>query len=441
MKIKQPSIYITLASALFLSTLFFISRRVFCDNNGDTLGYVVSVDEKVPEDMHPHNHYEHLNVVVFDRKHKNRPSAIAVAGENFHLFNEKGALIRSSAWTFYPYINDAQNIRAAKFVKDGYRDTLVVRVSLCDPFLEIFDNFGMHIGTIPFFNNRDNGEHFIGDINDDGVDEIIMSGKAFYTKDAGMTWSVLWENPELLEARVGDGDFKMQKVINSDFVYDGKKGIISFYFFPKEKTQLVLQDSRGQIIFKKPLPSSGRSYATSLDLEGSGTKNAILVIDEEDKKAIIFDKNGTMIDVFKLDSEIYKKDGRMSEANVGSIKTGKLIGSNNSESIVIGGTNGIMAYDVKGQELWRYPEHDDSDYPAPNLYITDLNDDGTNEVVVSMGSKILVLSNQGQLLDRITTNGRLSRDNMMDVADIDGDNYKEIIAVTSQGRLQVFKIK
>lgn len=443
MKCKKHAVCLTVFILLSFG-MFFVPENGFCGSDDEKrLKYVISIEKNIPEEVVDKSFpYYYPNVVAFDRMHENNKNAIAVAGKNIYIFNQKGSLVYKAPIGFISkWTTEIRYLKMGNFSREGYYDTLVVAQGLCGPSFRIYDRFGIFIGIIDNRHSYDNIALNVRDINGDGIDEIITDGKAFSTHDGGMTWGLLWRNREV-PYRMGEKEGRhFFDVADADFEDDGQKGVAGVYYDPPNASYLVLLDAKGNVIFKNVMESREFPYfykVSAIDSEGSGFKNKVLLINDVKAAAYIFDVSGKMIRTFRIDKDIYDKiDYTM---NIGSVKTGQLNKADKNEEIVIGGAEGIVAYDSNGEVLWKYLVHDDSDYAVPNLFITDVDCDGQNEIVASVGSKILVLSNEGNFLDMIATTGRICRWTMMDVADIDGDGYKEIIAVTTAGKLQVFKI-
>jgi len=403
MTISGRSIYIILLNLVFISFLFN------------------KPSHSLPSDDYPVKNIKYakifeknlegeagMTVRAFDLNKNNGRNGIAVCGKKLYIFSPHGTLLFQSSTVFS---GGASKMRIAKLSKEGYYDKIVVT----GDSIKVFDRTGICLSMIG------SGAFLTKDLNGDGIDEIIMDGGAYYTKDDGFYWDQLWAN----------GDIR--------YIQDIQDSAIGGGFCCNQYVGSVFAvDKNGKILFQSEKIPGIRCLASG-DLSGSGMKDHIAV-PARDGTIYVLGIAGSVIRTIPMSISGQVVD--LSE--VMSIQCGKLNPDSLTDDIVVGGRRGLVARDSDGNILWSYIKWGGQN-SAPGIYdlfIADLNGDGTAEVVAGKGNEIFIFSNRGVLLDKLTIQGALGRwkctNSTMDIADINNDGYKEIIAVTSEGRLYVF---
>lgn len=410
-------------------------------SNKERLKYKKIFEETLPGEEKLHEGYNIHKILVraFDLKHTNGKNGIVVAGKKLYIFSANGTLLYKS---FEDFKWDLQQIRIAKLSKDGYKDAIIISQHTCGPTFEVFDRFGVHLSTISNLDDQNLITFFIRDLNGDGIDEFITCGKAFYTLDGGLTWKKLWENDELISRWIEENDELSLAGLNlgSDFGNEGG-------FAARYCDYVLAVNGAGKVLFKTKIPDSrpvhnwnysAASFATG-EFTGNGIKNGIVALGGSDySKIYILDKTGRVNDIVSLE---IRNSARSLFAK--KVITGQLISDSNADEIVAVGNQGILAYDAQGNKLWEYIITSNG---AAHMFISDLYSDGKSELIAGMDNKILILSNQGELIDELRVEGNMkgaswgSDNPAMDIADINNDGYQEIIAVTTEGKLYVFGI-
>jgi outer membrane protein assembly factor BamB len=215
---------------------------------------------------------------------------------------------------------------------------------------------------------------------------------------------------------------------------------------------LVAVDGKGKILFKKQLISVkdikdinlvSFPFATG-DFDGNGFKDDTVVAVND--KVYVINKNGDIISAFTSLVSFGKK---MMNFSVKAIEAGRLIKDDSIDQIIASGKDGVIAYDIKGNVLWNYqlPVNIPHGHGLGNLLVSDINGDEEKEVIAGIGNAIFILSNNGELIDRLMVNGDIhgygwgSHNPAMDIADINNDGFQEILTVTTEGTLYIFGIK
>ena len=351
-----------------------------------------------------------LTVRAFDLKRNNGKNGIAVCGKKLYIFTGRGTLLTKS--NFQIFKDGASRIRIAKLSKDGYDEMLIASG---DGSVRIFDRLGMQLSSLgaPGF--------FSKDLNGDGIDEIIIDGGAYYTKDGGFKWYPLWTN---------DAIRNMQDIVSSEngngFCYNRYLG------------EVTAVDKNGKILFRTKPISKIRCLAVG-DFNGDGVEDEVAAPCQSGP-TYIFDKAGNIITFVEM--KISGEDVDLNE--VMTIKAARLYKDSGPDDIVIGGRRGLVAFNARGDILWNYIKWSGGNRePAVyNMFIVDLDGDGNLEVVAGKGNEIFIFSGNGRMLDKITVDGDLSSwqhpNAKMDIADVNGDGSQEILAVTSEGYFYIF---
>lgn len=401
-------------TVIFLISLFSTADSAVCQPSQDITEGIryTKIFEKKLEGEGP------FSVRAFDLKRNGGKNGIAVCGRKLYIFSPKGTLLTQSLSD--EFTNGTKQVRIGKFSKNGFYNSIIATDG--ENSVKIFDSFGIKLSTIPlslyeyaFFNK---------DLDEEGTDELILNGRAYYTKDEGQSWETLWENSEIRY---------MQDIVDSEneggFCYNEYCGSI------------FSVDKNGKVLFHLK-PGEYIRCLTAGDFDGNGKKDDVAV-PTWDGTIYIYDKFGYNIKtiIMNIDGEIINLDEVM------TIAAGKLNLNGSKDEVIVGGRRGLVACDTYGNILWSYIKWAgwNSSHCIYDLFITDLNNDGNTEVIAGKGDKILILSNKGGLLDELTLDGILSRwkypNSTMDIADINNDGSKEIIAVTDKGMLYVFSLE
>jgi outer membrane protein assembly factor BamB len=354
-----------------------------------------------------------LSVKAFDLRRDGTWRGIAVCGKRLYIVGSRGRVLLSSASDHFP--EGVNRVRIGKFEENGHYDKIVA----CGPGnrrVIVFDITGVPLSVI-------SGDFFsLMDLTGDGIDEIVLNRQALKTQDGGKTWAVLWRNGD-----IGN--------IQDIAVFEGAGGFC--YNVYVEGISAV--NNNGDILFRTKPGKYIRCIAT-VDFYGDGNKDQIAVPDVSGT-VYMYELSGIPVSTIPV-----VVDGEIVDLNeVTSIASGRLSKNHSRDSIVIGGRRGIVAFNMDGGVLWSYIRWPGRNAAAriDNLLIEDLNGDGEMEVVAGKGGELFVFSNTGALISRFSLEGGLSSwkhpNAKIDIADVTGDGYKEIIAVTSAGRLYIFE--
>ena len=360
-----------------------------------------------------------LTVRAFDLKHKNNKNAVAVCGKKIYIFSPRGTLLFQNKADIF--VLGTWQIRVAKLSKDGYYDNIVV--SDGETTAQIFDRMGMKVGSISgkidnFYNK---------DLNNDGCDELIFNGSAYYTQDGGITWDLLWHNRKL--------------TYHMDDIKDwGNEGGLCCNRYSGNPGLVFAIDRNGNIIFKNAEIYGGHVRClVAGNFTGSGIKDNIAV---PTATGIVYILSKTGKTIRRFETVINGEAVNMSEPT--EILAGKLVEGNITDEIVLSGRRGLAAFDANGKVLWSYFKG----LPGgrvDDLYLSDLDGDGKNEIIAGKWNVIIILSNEGILIDKVSLTGELSKWKSdrptVDVADINNDGYPEIMAVTDEGYFYIIGIK
>jgi hypothetical protein len=346
---------------------------------------------------------------VFDLKKNNGRNGIAVCGKKLYIFSPRGTLLTKSNASVST--GGTSRIRAARLSKNGYFDSLI----LAGGSIQVFDR----IGT--FKSSLSGGVFFNHDLDGDGIDELIVNGGAYYTDTDGASWRPLWLNSGIryMQDVAGFAEAK-------GFCYNRYLGPISAV------------DNEGNILFtSKPGPRI-RCLTTGC-FEKIGKSDSIAVPDEHGT-IYVYTRNGGPLMTIEMNI-----DGKIVDLNeVMTIAAGKLLNENGMDDVVVGGRRGVVACSAQGKVLWSYIKWPGANSASCvyNLFIRDLDGDGTAEVVAGKGNEILIFSNRGRLLDTMKVHGGLdcwqNPNARMDIADINNDGKQEILAVTNKGWFYIF---
>lgn len=409
MSIYSRFFFIFLLNLVFASLLFNkLSHSLSDDSNPiKNIQYVKIFEKKLDGEVG-------MTVRVFDFKKNNGRNGIAVCGRKFYVFTSRGTLLTKSSSTIFS--GGVSKMRIAKLSKDGYYDRIVVAGNIDKgDSIKVFDSAGICLFTIgsTFFLTKD--------LNGDGSDEIITDGAAYYTKDDGLRWDQLWVN----------GDIKYIQDIQDSAIGDG-------FCYNQYLGSVFAVDKNGKILYQTETIKHIRCLASG-NLSGSGLKNNIAA-PAGDGTIHVFGIAGNGIRAIPMSIS-----GQIIDLNeVMSIQCGKLNLDGLNDDIVLGGRRGLVACDSEGRILWSYIKWagQNSAPTISELFINDLNGDGNAEVIAGKGNEIFIFSDRGALLDKFAVRGSVGRwqctNSTMDIADINDDGYKEIIAVTSEGWLYVF---
>jgi hypothetical protein len=358
-----------------------------------------------------------LSVKAFDLRRDGARRGIAVCGKRLYIVGSRGNVLFSGRKDQFP--EGATRVRIGKFTEKGYYDNIVV-FGKKGPRIMIFDRIGILLSTIPA--PAYSGSFFLMDLTGDGIDEMVLSGQALKTQDSGMTWSVLWRNKDI-------------KYMQDIAVLEGAGGFC--YNVYVEGISAV--NNNGDILFRTKPGKYIRCIAT-VDFYGDGNKDYIAVPDVSGT-VYIYGRSGMLVNTIP----VVVNDEIIDLNEVTSIASGRLNKNHTRDSIVIGGRRGIVAFDMDGSVLWSYIRWKgrNSASKIENLLIEDLNGDGEMEIVAGKGRELFIFSNTGSLISKFSLKGDLSSwqhpNAKIDIADVTGDGYKEIIAVTNAGRLYVFE--
>ncbi|MCM8760903.1 MAG: hypothetical protein NC933_02025, partial [Candidatus Omnitrophica bacterium] len=350
-----------------------------------------------------------LSVSAFDLKKMGNKNAIAVCGRYLYIFSHRGNMLTKSDTPVF--MKGTSRVRAARLSEEGYYDSIVASGET----VKVFDRIGVHLSTI-------NATAFLNeDLNGDGIDELIVDEGAYYTKDNGMSWRSMWTNDNIKRiqdiAAYGEGE---------GFCYNQYLGAV--YSVSKD----------GKILFSSK-PGYGIRCLAAGDFDGDGRKDD-LACPLADGTVYIYEKEGELVNVVSMNLLGEKVD--LNEAM--TIAAGRLAESSECDDIVVGARRGLVVCSPKGKILWSYIKWagENSAPPVYNLFLSDLDSDGVTEIIAGKGNEIFIFSVKGRLLDKLTVQGRLdcwrNPNSKMDVADLDNDGFKEIIAVTNEGRLYIF---
>jgi hypothetical protein len=442
---------------IFVPIVFYLTHALpevsSNTNNRGRIKYRKIFEETLPGEEIFSEYWEvnRLLVRAFDLKHKNSKNGIVVAGRKLYIFTANGTLLFKTSKNFDW---DLQQMSIAKLSKDGYYDTIIISQHYCWPIFLIFDWSGFHLSTIGDtelqFYIRDMPTFFLKDLDSDGADEVIIHHKAFYTKDRGNTWGLLWQIDEFSE---------LELILGSEF--ERENGLCGIYTSPVwlrgkmgDKQDIVAISGAGKELFRTTIGHlSNRMQLTTGDLDGDGIKNEVAAVgDNNNSKIYILDRDGKVVNVIPM------AIGNGIPFSASKIICGKLIGNSNVDEIVVGGFQGIIVYDTKGNKLWDFDAKEGYDIwegegsymqGIYHLFISDLDSDGKAELITGVADKILVFSNRGELIDEMTVDGIIKGyathgvcDNpSMDIADINNDGFQEIIAVTTKGKIYIFGLK
>ncbi|HIE27513.1 TPA: hypothetical protein EYP66_09520, partial [Candidatus Poribacteria bacterium] len=130
------------------------------------------------------------------------------------------------------------------------------------------------------------------------------------------------------------------------------------------------------------------------------------------------------------------------------------INSDGQKEIIIADNTNIYVFDVAGNELWRFRTYDEgTSYWLYCMATGSLNDEGGRAVIAGFDPGLWVLNSDGEVLwtylrplpeeEKTEENRRQKYDRLLPyslaTADLDGDGYDEIVAVTGKGYLCCWK--
>ncbi|MEM4346966.1 MAG: FG-GAP-like repeat-containing protein [Candidatus Altiarchaeota archaeon] len=300
---------------------------------------------------------------------------------------------------------------------------------------------------------------FCEDIDNDGYDEILV-GSCTHLHVFNYTQEKEWQ------FFTDHGAVKI--IFPFDFDNDGKKELLIATTDPmsKRNNNIYLVDNRGQLIWKKNLPSSPNSIDVK-DINSDGLKDIIVAsgissigISAYKGWITVYNENGT------LQWEVRIKNGaesvKITEINrdkkpeiiVGSLYTIYLFDSNGNEKkqynisghayalevinakdeiLLIVGTNDLIALDSNFKFKWSYNTADE----VYDIKIFDIDNDG-NEEIFAVSDRVYLLSNGGKLLWQSPKAAGVKK---IVIDDLENDKYNEIIFGTLDGKIYVYETK